>query len=101
MSGLPTKYAYGVHCYKDADTVYLNHASTMSNAAVGRIKIWGEVYEDTLGYRAEHARIIAIDYCNYKTDREPTWIWRKHKGKDMLTRLRENYGLPLDGTPLP
>jgi hypothetical protein len=115
MTGKPTKWGEGVHAYKTAQLVVDNYGAN-SALVIGRVKLWGEIYEHELGYRAEFARIIAIDSVDISHLRRRQrlrrrrrllllgWQWEMwpHDAEDFALReLREAYGLPADGTPRP
>ena len=68
----------------------LGSANVLESAALdgadvifGTIKMWGEIVEHELGYRAEFAKIISLDQGNPKS----------------LTKLRTIYGLDDPSVP--
>lgn len=55
----------------------------------GRVHLWGDIVEHEIGYRAEYARIFAIDGA-HETERRRGWFRRRPK-KTLLESLKERY----------
>jgi hypothetical protein len=77
----------GVHAYKDAakarqhaETAYLG--GQQPHWLWGSVRLWGEVVEHEIGYRAEFARIISLDGI-FPTEND-----------GLLISLRAQCGLP-------
>jgi len=75
----------GVHAFKsqsDALTEYATGATRWCPIAIGTVMLWGEVIEHERGYRAEFARVAAINLiCG-------GGLWRERR---MLRRIRARY----------
>ncbi len=60
------KHDYGIHAFKALDD-RVHHAAAeygsggTISVAIGRVALWGEVIEHEHGYRAEFAKVVAID----------------------------------------
>jgi hypothetical protein len=84
----------GVHAWKsmaEAITYGGGHTFGGEPVVLGRVALWGEVIEHERGYRAECAKITALD--DVMTD-------RRRDGLAILAELRERYGLtPASGRP--
>lgn len=102
MHGHPDEYDSGVHAFKTKDIVHMEYGD-VADVVIGRVKLWGVVYEHDLGYRAEHGKMIALDSISLRVG--GGWFSGvcKYKRKDPnaeLRRLRAHYALPLDGSVL-
>jgi hypothetical protein len=58
--------------------------------AIGRVALWGEVWEFDKGWHAEFARILSLDWPMPRKSR-----WRKRWLSDPLADIRATYNLPL------
>jgi hypothetical protein len=83
---------YGDHCgffafktLKDTQAEYRPYYGRV----YGRVALWGQVFEHTLGYRAEYARIVSIDHARSGILDIISWeSWFiKHK-------IRKTYNIP-------
>lgn len=75
----------GVHAWKELGSAvsYIGGEFPVScPAVIGQVALWGEVIEHELGYRAENAKIISLDYAHGV----PVW-----KRRRLLERLRQKY----------
>lgn len=89
MEGNVPDYGYeGIWSFKKKSDAIKKLLENPSPHAFGSIKMWGDVIEHTIGYRAQFAKIISLD------DVHPS-------DKKLLQTLRENYGLcqPLSSIP--
>lgn len=78
----------GIHAWKDKRAMLTYAAASGGTLVMGRVALWGTVYEHERGYRAEYARIVAFD------DIMADILMPDIPGlKEMLAALRERYGL--------
>src|SRR5436190_760384 len=69
---------HGIYSFRDPGRARLAYpALDGADVIFGSIKIWGEIVEHELGYRAEFAKIISLDQGN----------------RTLLTKFRTIYGL--------
>lgn len=75
----------GVHAFKTRDgALGYAVAECISPLAIGRVALWGTVIEHVDGWRAEHAKVVDIDFAG-------TNPWSADAA--LFRRLRERYGL--------
>ncbi len=82
MRGMPGDHdGMGVHAFKTESEAQQQYSAMDKPMAFGRVAMWGEIVEHEDGYRAEFAKITAIDSV------QGVWLsWT-------LRRLRRHYGL--------
>lgn len=106
MEGDPETYGQGVHAFKTQQQALQEYGSLPGCHAFGRVALWGVVIEHQTGYRAQYAKIIAIDMV--VGEKRPTfnmpfflrkWYWRKKRFL-LLQHLRQTYNIPDDGIPM-
>lgn len=79
----------GIHAFK-LQRHALKFASEWGGALVwGRVHLWGDIVEHEIGYRAEYARIFAIDGAN--EPERPKGLFRRRPKKTLLESLKERY----------
>lgn len=87
MQGVPSDFGDdGIWAFKEKSRA-LEKMLKSGFCAYGSVHLWGKIVEQTLGYRAEYAKIISLDAIN--SDRRIS----KHEEETLLKRLRERYNL--------
>lgn len=113
MEGTPSDYnGAGVWAFKDADRAAAK-CGELSQAALGSVRLWGEVIEHQDGYRAQFAEVRSIDWAgpesvrltpSYDTPvnitlyrftnrRGDSCVSMRACDEDLLARLRRRYGV--------
>jgi hypothetical protein len=81
MEGNVPDYGYeGIWSFKKKGDAIKKLLENLSPHAFGSIKMWGEVVEHAIGYRAQFAKVNSIDNVQPSNNK-------------LLQTLRENYGL--------
>ena len=76
----------GVHAFKDRKRAVQSYGS-QAGAVIGRVKLWGEVYEFEEGYHAEFAEVHSLDF------HRPDFVEPLSDNNEHLRGLRERYGV--------
>lgn len=89
------QYTRGYYAFKSPTVVKWQYHNPYTSFVVGRVHLWGIVIEHEFGYRAEFARIVAIDgTINPKFDlRRSDYYHGRSFTKFVLPQIREYYGV--------
>lgn len=84
------RFGDGIHAFKTR--LQAQEYSRAFEAVIGRVALWGQIYEFEGGWHGEFARVQSLDLITKDLWRRPSW-WRRKSPEPALRELRRTYGL--------
>lgn len=86
----------GIHAFhtrKQAIDTYGGHGNSCNQIVVGRVALWGQIYEFEKGWHGEFARVHSLDWISHDVKRKRKGFFMSRNDPSLLNTLRKTYGL--------